>query len=175
MLDVTISAAAEFNAQSEREGWSAFCDEKMIFDSPRLSDLRDIWRHVRGTRELPRREDFSARVLARHLQHLSFVERVVEDGARRYRFRLFGSALARYIGDSTGKYLEEVVPPMFVASWLATYDLVMATRRPHRFVARFRAAELEHVAAETFVAPLAGADGNPWGLMVSVVYSPTVA
>jgi hypothetical protein len=175
MLAQLISAAEEFNARSAREHWAAVCDDKLIFESPKLAQLRDIWLSVRGEREMPRREDFTARNFGKHLRHLTFVERVEEGGSRRYRFRLFGSALGRYIGDSTGKYLEEVVPQQFIESWLATYDLVIATRKPHRFVARFRAEHLEHVTAETLVAPLAGDVGKPWGLMVSVIYSPFVA
>ena len=166
--------AEEFNARSVRERWAAFCDDKLVFESPKLAQLRDIWRSVRGERDMPRREDFTARILGKHLKQLTFVERVEEGGMRRYRFRLFGSTLARYIGDSTGKYLEEVVPEKYIASWLATYDLVIDTRKPHRFVARFRAEHLEHVAAETLVAPLAGDAGKPWGLMVSVIYSPFI-
>jgi hypothetical protein len=174
MLAQVSSAADDFNARAERGNWSTICDETLSFDSPKLAELREVWRTVRGTREMPRREDFTARILGKHLQRLTFVECVREDGKRRYRFRLFGSALAQYIGDSTGKYLEEVVPEMFIASWLATYDLVMDTRVPMRFLSRFRASHLDHVAAECLVAPLAGEGSEPWGLMVSVVYSPVV-
>jgi hypothetical protein len=167
-------SADEFNARAESGKWSTVCDDSLNFDSPPLAGLRDIWLSVRGEREMPRREDFSARTLKQHLQNLTFVERVEENGARRYRFRLFGSGLSRYIGDSTGKFLDEVVPAQFIESWYATYDLVIGTRRPHRFVARFRAAHLEHVRAETLVAPLAGAASVPWGLLISVIYSPVV-
>jgi hypothetical protein len=174
MLAQALSATDLFNARAAREQWHTLCDERLIFDSPKLAQLRDIWLAVRGARALPMREDFTARILGRHLQHLTFVERVEDNGTHRYRFRMFGSALARYIGDSTGKYLDEVVPPKFAASWFATYDLAIETRKPLRFVSRFRAAELEHVMAECLIAPLAGADGAPWGLLVSVAYSPVV-
>jgi hypothetical protein len=170
----TMSVVDAFNAHAAREQWHTLCDDKLIFDSPKLAELRDIWKSVSGAREMPKREDFTARALGKYLQYLSFVERVEEDGRRRYRFRLFGSALSRYIGDSTGKYLEEVVPEMFIASWLATYDLAIDTRRPLRFLSRFRAAEMEHVQAECLVAPLAGEGAKPWGLLVSVMYSPVV-
>lgn len=170
----TMSAVEAFNARAARERWQTECDDKLVFDSPKLAELREIWRAVAAGRAMPLREDFTARILGRYLQYLTFVERVEEGASRRYRFRLFGSALSRYIGDSTGKFLEEVVPPQFAASWYATYDLAIGTRRPLRFVSRFRAAELEHVQAECLVAPLAGESGVPWGLLVSVVYLPVV-
>jgi len=174
MLAQALPEVEEFNARAAREQWHTHCDEKLIFDSPKLAQLRDIWNMVRGARQMPRREDFTARILGRHLQNLTFVERVEENDGCRYRFRMFGSGLARFIGDSTGKFLDEVVPPHFADSWFATYDLAIDTRKPLRFVSRFRAAELEHVMAECLVAPLAG-DGKPWGLLVSVVYSPVVS
>ncbi len=170
----TLSAVEEFNARSAREQWHTICDERLIFDSPKLADLRNIWKTVCGDRPMPKREDFTARILGRHLQNLTFVECVEENGRHRYRFRLFGSALARYIGDSTGKYLEEVVPAIFVESWFAAYEVPIETCKPMRYVSRFRAAELEHVQAECLVAPLAGESTKPWGLLVSVIYSPVV-
>ena len=170
----TMSHAEAFNARSQREGWAAACDDRLIFDSPKLAQLRDIWQMVRGERDMPVRADLTARILGRHLQNLTFVERVQGEGEHRYRFRMYGSTLARYIGDCTGKFLDEAVPPSFGTVWRETYDTVIAARRPLRFMARFRASELEHIVAECFVAPLAGDDGSPWGLLVSVIYSPLV-
>ena len=172
MLADATSAVDTFNARALREKWSAVCDERLSFDSQQLAQLRDVWFAVRGERQMPRREDFTARILGKHLQRLTFVERVRDQDGRRYRFRMFGSALAQYLGDCTGKFLEEVIPDVFIASWLATYDIVVETRVPLRFMSRFRASHLEHVAAECLAAPLAGEGNEPWGLLVSVVYSP---
>jgi hypothetical protein len=176
MLARTSTPAEDFNAAASREGWPTRCDPACAFEDARLAALLDIWRAVRGTRRLPLRGDFSARILARHLQHLTFVERVVESGsARRYRFRLFGSALASVTGDWTGRFLDEAVPDVFLASWLATYDTTLEAAEPMRFTARFRATHLEHILAESLVAPLEDESGAPAGLLVSVNYSPAVA
>lgn len=176
MLAQVSSASERFNALAAREKWPTLCDERLDFDSDRLADLFDIWQSVRGARPLPQRADFSARVLARHLQHLTFVDCLsAAGGTRRYRFRLFGSALARHTGDLTGKFLDEAIPAAFLPSWLATYDTAIEMRAPLRFTARFRAAHLEHIMAESLVAPLADASGAASGLLVSVNYSPVVA
>lgn len=158
-----------FNARSAAERWATHCDAALAFGSERLAELLAIWRDT-GHGTLPRREDFTARVLAKHLRHLTFVER---QGAR-YRFRLFGSALAEMTGDWTGKFLDETVPEQFRPSWIATYDAALEARAPLRFTARFRASHLDHVMAETFVAPLADDGGAASGLMISVAYSPVV-
>lgn len=172
-----VSAICErFNAQSAQEKWQAVCDNALVFESRRLADLLGIWQSVRGDRPLPDRADFTARLLAKHLSHLTFVERVETPGQeRRYRFRLFGTALAQYTGDWTGRFLDESIPAHFQPSWLSTYDTVIAARVPLRFVSRFRAEHLHHIQAETLIAPLGDASGTANGLLVSVVYSPFVA
>jgi hypothetical protein len=172
-----VSAICErFNAQSAQENWQAVCDSALVFDSGKLADLLGIWQSVRGDRALPERTDFTARILAKHLSGLTFVERVEAPGqARRYRFRLFGTALAQYTGDWTGQFLDECVPPHFQPSWFATYDTVIAARVPLRFASRFRAEHLHHIQAETLIAPLGDDSGTANGLLISVVYSPFVA
>lgn len=169
MLAQCSSPSDRFNALSAAGRWATHCDATLALDSERLVDLLAIWRGA-AKGALPRREDFTARMLAKHLRHLTFVER--QDG--RYRFRLFGSALAEMTGDWTGKFLDEAVPEQFRPSWIATYDAAVEARAPLRFTARFRASHLDHVMAETFVAPLADDGGAASGLMVSVAYSPVV-
>ena len=171
MLAQVSSASERFNAQAVREKWPALCDDRLDLQSPKLAALLAVWSTVAGERAMPRREDFTARILARHLRDITFVER---SGAR-YRFRLFGSALAEMTGDWTGKFLDEAVPAQFLPSWTATYDAALEAAAPLRFTARFRASQLEHVMAETLVAPLAGECGAASGLLVSVAYSPVVA
>lgn len=175
MTDVS-GICERFNAQSAQEKWLAVCDSALAFESGKLADLLGIWKSVRGDRTLPERADFTARILAKHLANLTFVERVETPGReRRYRFRLFGSALAQYTGDWTGQFLDDNVPPAFQPSWLATYDTVIEARVPLRFVSRFRAEHLHHVQAETLIAPLGSDSGTANGLLISVVYSPFVA
>lgn len=169
MLTTPASPADRFNARASVERWATHCDPALRFEDERLASLVGIWRAV-GADGLPKREDFTARILARHLQHLTFVERI--DG--RYRFRLFGTALARFTGDWTGRFLDETVPAQFLPSWLATYDTTLEARAPLRFTARFRAAELAHIQAETLAAPLADAAGEAAGLLISVAYTPVV-
>lgn len=98
----------------------------------------------------------------------------MEDGRRRYRFRYYGSGLARYVGDGTGKYLDEVIAPQFIVSWYAAYDAALAMQVPLRFVSQFRALDLEYMNAESLVAPVEGADGSPAWLLTSVVYTPRI-
>jgi hypothetical protein len=168
------SPADDFNASARREGWPTLCDPLLAFDDARLAALLDIWRVACAGRPLPRREDFSARMLARHLANLAFVERMPGTPGR-YRFRLFGSGLARYTGDCSGKILDEVMPAAFLPSWCATFDTPLAARAPMRFVSQLLAFKLDYVTTESLIAPLCNADGVPCGLLASAIYTPRVA
>ena len=177
MLAKLSSPSDRFNARCAAERWPTHCDPTLAFEDERLAALLAIWRAAGAPGGgLPRREDFTARMLGKQLQHLTFVE-IVEG---RYRFRLFGTALSRFTGDWTGKFLDEAVAEPMLTSWLATYDTAVEARAPLRYTSRFRAAELAHIAAETLIAPLAGAEGSGGaggvgGLLISVAYTAVVA
>lgn len=157
-----------YTARATVAGWPSLCDPLLEFRAGQLAGLLEIWRTVRGERALPERRDFTARTLKSHLRDIAFIERT----GGRYRVGYFGSGLARYGGDLTGKHLDEVVAAQYLDAWHAAYDTTLAAAAPLRFVARLRAFRLEHMSAESLVAPLAGADGRPTGLLVSVVYGP---
>ncbi len=164
-----------FNTRAGREGWAVVCDAGLSFDSPQLAELLAIWRQAAGTRRMPMRADFTARVLIRHLKSISLVERVkAGDGSRRYLFRMIGRDQLRGGIDGTGKHLDEVIAPGFIASWNAAYDMVMDSATPVRFLSNFRALDLEYLAAESLVSPLGDATGAPWGLLTSTVFTPRV-
>jgi hypothetical protein len=161
-----------FKARADRDGWAVICDESLAFDDAKLKAVLDIWQAVRGARPLPMRADFTARILLRHLPDIAFIERLIgADGARRYRFRLVGSAQAATAGDFTGKFLDEVIPAANIESWLLAFDTVLAIRRPLRIVSRFRALDLAYMTAESLIAPLCDMDGTPSGFLTSVAYS----
>ena len=159
------------NAQAKREHWPTLCDDRLVFDDPRLNDLSVLWHAVRGSRVLPQRTDFTARALLRHLRDILFVELVPP---HRYRFGFHGSGLARYTGDWTGKLLDDAVPAKFRDSWYASYDATLEQGAPLRFVSHLHAFDLDYMTAETLLAPLGDASGAPCGLLVSVVYTPRV-
>lgn len=158
-----------YRTTAARSGWATLCDEKLDFHAPRLKDLSDIWAAVRGAKDMPMRSDFSARVLVRHLKDIAFLE--CQPGGR-FRYGFFGSGLARYTGDFTGKYLDEVIPPAFMPAWNAACETTLDHGAPLRFVSQYRALDLAHMTAESLSAPLGDAEGKPRGLLVSVVYGP---
>ena len=81
-----------------------------------------LWQDKAAGRAIPARADMTARAMKPFLTQMSLLEQVTVDGVPRYRVRLHGSALARYSGDSTGKFLEDVVHADRVDSYRALYD-----------------------------------------------------
>lgn len=163
------SPVERYRALAARGDWRTLCDDTLAFDNPRLAELVGVWNQVRGAKDLPMRSDFSARALVRHLKDIAFLECLPGPC---YRYGFYGSGLARYSGDFTGKHLDEVIPQGFLPPWNAACEAALGHRAPLRFVAQYRALNLEHMKAESFCAPLGDANGAACGLLVSVVWGP---
>jgi hypothetical protein len=159
-------ALSAFNARAEAQGWPFTCLPAHGFEKPELEAAAARWYDKAGTRAMPRREDLTARVLKPWLTNISLIEHNAAAG--RYRVRLHGSALARYAGDLTGKFLEEVVAPERLAGYSAVYDLVRATKMPLRVLSRYQAPEIAYLTGESFVAPLSHGDSDI--LILSITY-----
>jgi hypothetical protein len=133
---------------------------------PKLAAFDALWRGHASLRPLPRRSDFSPRLLAPYLINLTFVERCVDDqGRRRYRHRLFGSALAEKMGNCTGKYLEDMIPPEKMANWTRAYDMATMGNEPLHFLAPFGLPGMDYLMIETLLAPVATDNDTRFGFL----------
>ncbi|HEY5347666.1 MAG TPA: PAS domain-containing protein [Rhizomicrobium sp.] len=135
------------------------------FVSPKLAAFDALWRERDAIRHLPRRSDFSPRMLAPFLTNLTFVERIQAPEGRRWRHRLFGTALTEKMGNCTGKYLEEMIPAHKVEGWSNAYDQAIAGSEPLRFLAPFGLPGLDFLMIETLLAPIAADDDTPFGFL----------
>lgn len=101
----------------------------------RHADLRRLladWESWRGKRCMPARADFQPEDLRYLLGNLFLLDVVPQaDGLPRLRYRLFGSAVARYRGyDLTGRFLDQHPDASFAAAASQAYAPVLAARRP---------------------------------------------
>jgi hypothetical protein len=155
------AAIAAFNAQAQSEDWPVRCEVAGAFDSRELTDIFELWRSRAGGDQIPARDEFDLRTLKGAARLITIVELVNEHDRRRYRMRLVGSGVVQVFGESTGRYLDEVVPAPLVPSWLAGYDLILSQAVPLRFQSWFRIPGADHLRAESFCAPLRGSGLRP--------------
>lgn len=101
----------------------------MKLDQPVLQQLHAYWDSLRAGRAYPARDEIDPLDLRFILGSLILVD--VELEPLRYRYRLFGSDIARRQGfDMTGKYLEQHPWPELAAMARQTYGEVLASRQP---------------------------------------------
>lgn len=81
-------------------------NEQQLAVDQRLLTLFRLWQAKRGTRALPARADFAPDDLLPWFGNLVILD--VIDGGKDFRYRLFGTVIAREAGfDMTGKLLSE--------------------------------------------------------------------
>lgn len=99
-------------------------------DKPALRQLYAYWDDKRGDRPYPARQDIDPLDLKFILGCLLLLD--VEHGARlRFRYRLFGSEIARHQGiDMTGKFTDEHPWREFAAKIHEVYSGLVSTASP---------------------------------------------
>lgn len=163
------------NAYAAAQHWPFRGTTELDFERPELNQLRDVWLAKAAGGHLPYRRDFDARALKPVLTNLLILERVIEDGRRRYRIRLMGSGLVRIWGEGTGRYLDEFIRQEGLTHWYVVYDTVLDAQVPFRFVTQFGAERVNYLTSESFVAPALNADGEPNMLMSCAYFQSKVA
>jgi hypothetical protein len=100
---------------------------------PAFARLHDYWLGKCKNGQLPARTDIDPLELPRDLlSGIALLEVEAQpDQTRRYRIRLFGSALAVMTGaDETGRYYDETVPPAGYAVLRQHLDQAVSEARP---------------------------------------------
>jgi hypothetical protein len=168
-MDV-FAAAQALNQKAAREEWYQICDPTLAFSDPIYHELLDLWRTKAGDRKMPRRSDITPRDIKTILRNILILERV-EQNPSRYRFRLIGTSTTGVMGHHTGKMVDEVLPAAsdrLAQSW----DLVLETAQPLRFLGRVHLDGKEFLTAENFYVPLANDNDEPAFAMGLCRYMP---
>jgi hypothetical protein len=158
-----------FNERAKASGWTFTCGPATGFDNAALSGALALWREKAKGRAMPARSDMTARLMKPYMPHMSILEKVGTARGPRYRIRLHGTALASYAGDKTGQFLDEIIPPSLVGSYISVYDTVLELLEPVRLVRDYQVPELDYLAGESLIAPLS-APGKTTPLILSITY-----
>lgn len=154
----TSDPFAELRATAAKQKWATELDTTLAFERQELRSLLDIWLG-KAAGGVPARSQFEMRTLKAFATHIIILERIGQASARRYKFRLFGSAHLKLFGEHTGRFLDEMVTAEMLPSWLAIYDAVLKARQPIRIVTHFFTPTLEFLRGEMLAAPVADASG----------------
>lgn len=152
-------ASDKFNALALANGWPSLCDPTLAFCDIRFRVLLSRWHDFSIGDRMPCRRDFTPRTLKELLREVAIYERVI-NGSTRYRVRLMGTAFADVMGDMSGQFIDEAVPPAFASRWQASLGAVFEAQAPLRFMARSDTGHKSFLVAEYFAAPLLADDGS---------------
>jgi hypothetical protein len=165
---------ARYMKMAQENGWVGFCDPQLAFRSSELLELSALWHEIKGAGEIPKRADFTPRVLKSCLPHVVIYERVIcPQKGTRYRVRLMGTRFADVMGDLTGKFVDEAVAPQFLPRWYAALDAVLEARVPLRFLSRSDTTDKKFLLGEFFEAPLLNDNGAPDLVLAAGIHSAT--
>lgn len=135
------------------------------FDDPTLACLHPAtramaryWQAKCDADRPPSRADIDPRQIAAILRYVVMADVVpVDDGGRRYRFRLVGTEPTSFYGNVTGKYVDAVLAPESLARHLWILERVTGERRPLRNVGRVQLPGKDWLISEALATPLATA------------------
>ncbi len=97
----------------------------------RLRRLADYWSARCKDGAVPARADIDPLDFPALLSNIMLIERVMEAGKDRYRFRLAGTDIARFTGrELTGRFLDEVVPADYHDYVRQMNRVALSRRRP---------------------------------------------
>lgn len=165
-----VKACEKYNARACAEGWLSACDAALDFHRVEFRVLIATWRSF-ATHQLPSRKDFTPRSLKALQRNVAIYERVV-NGHVRYRVRVMGTAFSDVMGDVTGKFLDEVMPTEYLASWHGALDTVLEAGTPLRFVSRAGTFGKPVLAGEFFEAPILTDEGSPSMVLSAGLFAP---
>jgi hypothetical protein len=159
-------AAARINALADRSGWPLICDAHLEFATPQLHRLLEVWRDKRAGRLLPARPDLSIQDLKFIVGNIVFIDVVRQSDRTRFRVRLMGAELERYVAPMTGRFIDEAVSQQFASKWSAKWEAAIEARAPLRTVGRLEFRDQRRIVSENLNAPLA-ADGETPDIILS--------
>ncbi len=162
------SAAAQFNAEVERNGGGQSCDPANGFLLRECRELAALWAAAAPPGGLPPRDAMTPRKLKSYLTRLILVEKTL-DAPPRLRFRLVGTLITNTLTDRTGKYFDDPgATPEQTSRWTNSALLTCSARRPLRFVMRSKST----VTGEMVCMPLADEEGRERFILSYGYYDP---
>jgi hypothetical protein len=133
-------------------------DEEADCASEITREFLNYWTSKLAGREMPSRADIDPLEITSILPHTGLV--AIEEDPRRYFWRLVGTHITTATGrDHTGRYFDELYPPMLLKDISSLYARVVEQRFPIRHYGVTTFAEKNHLKYESLLMPLSS-DGT---------------
>jgi hypothetical protein len=143
-----------YNRHAELEGIPHRVDPSLSFEAQPLRDALAAWRGAAKGRLIPCRVDMTPKAMKRFLRHIAIFDVVPEFKATRYRLRISGTEIERFLGHLPNGFLEDVVPDPYRSRWQAVLDLALSVKKPIRVFGRVEFRERAYLSAEIFLGAL---------------------
>jgi hypothetical protein len=125
----------------------------MAFSAPELYEMLDIWKEMRGGRDLPRKSDMSPLVLKDHLGWIVIAK--VRHDPLSFQFTLYGTKITEIVKrDVTGMYLEEAFSGEALRQTRAMGEQLVREKKPIRMHSTVVAQGMEFLNVQTIFLPL---------------------
>ena len=163
-----------FRAQrvASQHGFLATIELANQFDHAPLKDLLELWRLKRNGRPMPRRSDITLRDVRAHVGHIAVVDIIADPHlGRRYKLRLVGDSFSNTTGHRAAQYVDEASDKGYGAVTTAVLDELFVHPCPLRFIGTPPRHDLEHVYAESLLAPLSDDGSEPQQIMIATWFS----
>jgi hypothetical protein len=157
----------------EVDDWPIVCDPKLNFVTPQLREVLDLWQARREGRTMPSRQEFTLHDLKNVAPNMALID-FVQGDVPRFRFRLVGSYIERFMAPAQGKFLDEAFPAKFVRKWGTLWQTAINDRKPLRLFCRVEFNNQQFKIAETLLLPLAS-DGETPDMVMNVIFDHTTA
>jgi len=140
---------------SDPKDWPTPLDEK-------LQHFVDYWRSLKPKDGgIPKHSDVQPRPMADYLSGIMIIERIIDDGRTRYRYRLTGNDSYEVSGTSLkGRYLDEVIDEEGMESSEIIFERVLESGEPNYLLHRNHIRDRDFIYYERIVAPLLDKNGE---------------
>lgn len=128
-----------------------------------LRHFLDYWTSKKPSAgELPKKSDMAPRDMADYLPGIVIIERLIENGQPRYKYRLAGTLTAIVSNmEITGRYVDEIFDEDVTKGAVVLFNNVLETGTPHYLERSNPVPNRDFTKYERIIVPLLDSKGDP--------------
>ena len=168
MSNIALTSIDAYNRHAEKSDWPSYADQTLSFEAEPLREALNVWNSARNGRDLPERQDMAPRVMKAFLNQIAIIDAVIENGRRRYRVRIAGTALDAAYGNLKVEWIDKAIGEPSRSRWHQTLDLCFDVRGPVRTIGIVGFNDMNYLEVETLIAPLGRDIDHPVAVFIAL-------